>query len=70
MQHHGFSSITGMVATYVAAGIAMIGTYGSHIVQLLGFVLLVSRLVVEVPRACVAVRTWFRKKKDIYNGSN
>lgn len=70
MQYTGFSSVTGMIATYVAAGIAMIGAYGSHIVQFLGFVLLVSRLVVEVPRACVVVRKWFNQKKEELDGGN
>jgi hypothetical protein len=68
MHNTGFSSFTGMIATYVAACIAMIGAYGSHIVQFLGFILLVSRLVVEVPRAYVAIREWVTKKKDEMDG--
>lgn len=63
-------SITAGIATYLAALMALVGTYGGHVVQFLGFVLLMSRLVVEVPKAVEAVRSWYSNKKESRNGGN
>lgn len=52
--------LSGLVS-YSTAGIALIGVHGSTIVQVLGFVLLVSRLIYEVPKAW---RSLFRKDYD------
>jgi predicted cobalt transporter CbtA len=44
--------------SYIAAGLALFVEHSNTIVQVLGFVLLVSRLVQEVPTAARVIRGW------------
>jgi uncharacterized membrane protein YecN with MAPEG domain len=46
-------------ASYVAALLALFVEHSNAIIQLMGFILLVARLVHEVPRAYYTVRKWF-----------
>ena len=47
--------------SYIAAGLALFVEHSNTIVQVLGFVLLVARLIQEVPTATRAVKGWLRR---------
>lgn len=46
-------------ASYVAALLALFVEHSNTIIQIMGFILLVARLVHEVPRAYNSIRKWF-----------
>jgi hypothetical protein len=45
-------------STYLAAVLALFIDHSNEVVKILGFVLLVARLVQEVPRAFGMIRKW------------
>ncbi|KJC51080.1 hypothetical protein UP09_03270 [Bradyrhizobium sp. LTSP885] len=45
-------------STYLAALLALFIEHSNEVVKVLGFVLLVARLVQEVPRAIIMIRKW------------
>lgn len=65
-----FQDYAAAAATYVAALLALFVEHSSTIVQVLGFILLVARLVQEVPRAMTVItRTFSRTVVTTDSGS-
>lgn len=56
-----FEDYAAAVSTYVAAFLALAVEHSSTIVQVLGFILLVARLVQELPRAATVIYSTFQR---------
>lgn len=52
----------GGVVSYAASGFALLTSHGNDILTIGGAVLLIARLVIEVPKAVKAAKGLFKKK--------
>lgn len=63
-----FYDHAGAICSYVVALLTLTFAYSmehaNHIAQILGFILLIARLIVEVPSAIRVLKNKFRKPED------
>lgn len=61
---HNVHDFWGAVATYSAAALALFTQNSSTLISIGGAVLLIARLVVEIPQAVRTIKTLLRGKAD------